>query len=96
MPRQAELQEPWALTDSHGRPIARGRVRFAFWALAAMTLVCWAVAIWVTRDTLAGSPTVAQLLWLVPTWVACAGGIYLLWRLARFARQLPKSADAPD
>ena len=96
MPRQAELQEPWALTDSHGRPIARGRVLFAFWALAAMTLVCWAVAIWVTRDTLAGSPTVAQLLWLVPTWIASAGGIYLLWRLARFAHQLPKNEHAPD
>jgi hypothetical protein len=54
MPRQAELQEPWALTDSHGRPITRGRVVFAFWALAAMTLVCRAVVIWFTRDTLAG------------------------------------------
>jgi hypothetical protein len=91
MPTQAELQEPWALADPQGRPITRGRVVFAFWALAAMTLVCWAVAIWVTRDTLAGSVTVAQLLWLVPAWVACAGGIYLLWRLDRFARQLPKS-----
>ena len=96
MPSQAESQEPWALADSGGRPITRGRVVFAFWALAAMTLVCWAVAVWVTRATLAGSPTVAQLLWLVPTWVICAGGIYLLWRLARFARQLPKSEHAPD
>jgi len=49
------------------------------------------VAIWVTRDTLAGSPTAAQLLWLVPTWVICAGAIYLLWRLGRFARRLPKT-----
>ncbi len=96
MPSQAGLKEPWALADSQGRPIARGRVIVAFWALAAMTLVCWAVAIWVTRDTLAASPTVAQLLWLVPTWVTCTGGVYLLWRLARFARQLPKSKHAPD
>ena len=96
MPSQAGLKEPWALADSQGRPITRGRVVFAFWALAAMTLVCWAVAIWVTRDTLAGSPTVVQLLWLLPTWISCAGGIYLLWRLARFARQLRNCERAPD
>jgi hypothetical protein len=90
-PTKAESQEPWELADSRGRPITRERVVFAFWALVLMTLVCWAVAVWVTRATLAASPTVAELLWLVPTWVACAGGIYLLWRLARFARQLPKT-----
>ena len=90
MPTQAESQEPGELADSRGRPITRDRVVFAFWALAAMTLVCWAVVIWVTWETLTGSPTVAQLLWLVLPWVVCAGGIYLLWRLARFARQLPR------
>ena len=96
MPRLAELRESRALADSRGRPITRGRVVFAFWTLAAMTLVCWVVAIGVTRETMAGSPTVAQVLWLVPTWAICAGGIYLLWRLARFARQLPKSEHAAE
>ena len=91
MPTQAEPHEPWQLADSHGRPITRDRVVFAFWALAAMTLVSWAVAIWVTRNTLAGTPTAAQLLWLVPTWLVCASAIYLLGRLGRFARQLPKT-----
>ncbi len=91
MPTDAESHEPWDLADARGRPITRDRVVFAFWALAAMTLVCWSVAIWDTRNTLAGSPTAAQLLWLVLTWVICAGAIYLLWRLGRFARQLPKT-----
>ena len=56
-----------------------------------MTVVCWAVAIWVTKNTLAASPTAAQLLWPVPTWLVCAGAIYLPWRLNRFARQLAKT-----
>jgi len=91
MPTPAESREPWELADSRGRPITRDRVVFALWALAAMTLVCWAVAIWVTGDVLTGSPSVLQVLELVPVWAICAGGIYLLWRLARFARKLPKS-----
>jgi DNA-binding transcriptional LysR family regulator len=91
MPTPAESRKPWELADSRGRPITRDRAVFAFWALAAMTAVCWGMAIWATRDALAGSLSAAQLLMLVPIWVICAGGIYLLWRLARFARKLPKS-----
>jgi len=91
MPTPAESPEPWEPADSRGRPIARDRVVFAFWALAAMTLVCWGVVILVTRETLAESPSAARLLKLVPAWVICVGSIYLLRRLARFARQLPKS-----
>jgi len=90
MATSAEPREPWQPADSRGRPITRARVVFAFWALAAMTVVCWGVAIWVTREALTGSPSAAQLLKLVPVWVICAGAIYLLWRLARFARQLTK------
>ena len=71
--------------------MTRDRVVFAFWAFAAMTLVSWTVAVWLTRTTLAGSPSVAQLLWLVPTGLVCAVAIYLLWRLNRFARRLPKT-----
>jgi hypothetical protein len=91
MPTQAESRDPWELADSRGRPITRGRVVFAFWALAAMSLVCWAVTAWVTRETLVGSFTAVQLLELVPVWVISIGAIYLLWRLARFARKLPKT-----
>jgi len=61
-----------------------------FWALAFMVLVCWATVIYATRKTLAGRPTVTDLLWLVLPWLTCVGGIYLLWRLVRFARRLPK------
>jgi hypothetical protein len=91
MVTSAESPEPRELADSRGRPMTRDRVVFAFWALAAMTVVCWGVAIWVTREALTGSPSAAQLLKLVPIWVICAGAMYLLWRLARFARQLTKT-----
>ena len=91
MPSPDESREPWELADSRGRPITRNRVVFAFWALAAMTAVCWAVAIWITREALHRSPSATELLELVPVWVICAGAVYLLWRLARFARQLRES-----
>ena len=91
MPTSAESREPRGLADSPGRPITRDRVVFAFWALAAMTVVCLGVAIGVTREALTGSLSAAQLLKLVPIWAICAGAINLLWRLARFARQLAKT-----
>jgi len=91
MPTHTESHQPWDLADARGRPITRDRVTFAFWALAVMTVVAWCTAIWVTRNTLTGSSAAAQMLWLVPLWLNCAGAIYLLWRLGRFARQLPET-----
>ena len=93
---QAELQEPWALADSHGRPITRGRVVFAFWALAAMTLVCWAAVIWVTETR-----------WReARPWHSCSGscrhgspalvGLYLLWRLGPLRAPAPEERGRPD
>ena len=73
--------------------MTRDRVVFAFWAFAAMTLVAWAVVLAVTFQELQASPSVVQLLKLVPGWIVCPAAIYVLWRLARFARQLPREPD---
>jgi len=72
--------------------MTRDRVVFTFLALAAISLVSGAVAIWLTVLALAGRLTPAQLFELIPVWVVCAVAIfYLLWGLSRFARKLRKT-----
>jgi hypothetical protein len=45
------------------------RVVIAFWALAAMMVVSWSVAIWLTTNALPGTPSAAQPLSLALTWL---------------------------
>jgi len=92
MPVPPESQEPLEPAESRGRPITRERVVFTFLALAAISLVSGAGAIWFTLEALAGRLSPAQVFELIPVWLVCAGAIlYLLWRWVRFARKLPKT-----
>ena len=89
METQAEPQGPSRQAEAGRTQMTRARAFFAVWVLSTMTLISVAVAVFVTRTTLQATLSMGQLLETAYIWALCAGGIYLIWRLARFARSLP-------